>query len=71
MTPNTAFNSEDYYKGMVAIPYKSTSNAIINAMVGQGQIDKIATNAEVFRNINYSNNQPLNTKTSSLDLINK
>lgn len=71
MTPNTAFNSEDYYKGMVAIPYKSTSNAIINAMVGQGQIDKIATNAEVFRNINYSNNQPLNIKTSSLDLINK
>lgn len=67
VTPNS-FGPESYYKGMVAIPYKPEAAAIINAMVGQGPKEKIASIGDVQRNLYHSSNQPLNPNTSGLSL---
>lgn len=65
LTPNKSWNIEDYYKGMIAIPYKDNAAAIVDAMVGHGPREKMASIADVQRNIRYSSNQPLNPSTSS------
>lgn len=67
LTPD-AWGWEDYYKGMITIPYKKESHAIVNAMVGQGPREKTASILDVQRNLNYSNSPSLNRNTSSLGL---
>lgn len=58
----------DYYKGIVAIPYRDDAAAIVDAMVGQGPMTKSATLGDVQRNLKYSSNTPLNRNTSSLQI---
>ena len=58
----------DYYKGIVAIPYRDDATAIVDAMVGQGPMTKPATLGDVQRNLKYSSNTPLNRNTSSLQI---
>lgn len=68
LTPEKFWNVEDYYKGMVAIPYKGEASAIVDAMVGQGPKDKVSTIGDVQRNLRYSSNQSLNPNVSSTAL---
>lgn len=68
MSPNKGWNIEDYYKGMIAIPYRTEASAIIDAMVGQGPKDKVSSLVDVQRNLNYSTNQPLDPNTSGFSL---
>jgi hypothetical protein len=68
MSPDKGWNIEDYYKGMIAIPYRTEASAIVDAMVGQGPKEKVSSLVDVQRNLNYSTNQPLNPNTSGLSL---
>lgn len=68
LTPNKSFNFEDYYLGMVAIPYRNEASAIVDAMVNQGPRERTASILDVQRNIGYSSNQPMNGDTSSTNL---
>lgn len=69
LTPSSFFG-EDYYKGMITIPYRDNSAAIVDAMVGDGPKDRIPLLSDVQRNINYSSNQPLNMDSSATHLTN-
>lgn len=69
LTPSK-FLGEDYYKGMVAIPYKPEAAAIIDAQVHQGPKDNISVIGDIQRNLKYSSNQPLNPNISG-SIINK
>lgn len=51
MTPDKSFNWEDYYKGMIAIPYRKEAAAVVDALVNQGPKDRPATIADVQRNL--------------------
>jgi len=68
LTPKNRIFSEDYYKGIITIPYKENAAAIIDSMVGQGPKDRVSTLLDVQRNLNFSSNQPLNTNNGSLSL---
>ena len=61
-------NITDYYKGIVAIPYRDDATAIVDAMVGQGALTQPAKLVDVQRNIKFSSNTPLDRNTSSLQL---
>lgn len=61
-------NITDYYKGIVAIPYRDDATAIVDAMAGQGPLTQPAKLVEVQRNIKFSSNTPLDRNTSSLQL---
>ena len=71
VTPSKFWNIEEYYKGIVAIPYRDESAAIVDAMVHQGPRERTSSILDVQRNLNYSSNQPLNSNSSSVSLINK
>jgi hypothetical protein len=61
-------NITDYYKGIVAIPYRDDATAIVDAMVGQGPLTQPTKLVDVQRNIKFSSNTPLDRNTSSLQL---
>ena len=67
-TPSKFWNIEEYYSGIVAIPYRDNHAAVIDAMSKAGPREKTSTILDVQRNIGYSSNQPLNTNTSSITL---
>lgn len=69
--PEKFWNITDYYKGIVAIPYKPEATAIVDALVDQGPRARQASVADVQRNIRYSSNQGLNRDTSTMSIINK
>lgn len=68
LTPNKSWHIEEYYSGIVAIPYKENHAATIDAMVNAGPREKTSTILDVQRNIANSSNQPLNPNTSSTTL---
>ena len=70
LTPKSFWSSEDYYKGMIAIPYRDNATAIIDTMVGQGPKEKVSSYSDVQRNILNSSNKPLNDDISAKKLIN-
>ena len=69
LTPNKFFNSEDYYKGMIAVPYRKESAAIVDAQVKQGPLAKQPTILDVQRNL-YFSSQPANETWSAMNLKN-
>ena len=66
--PEKVFNIEEYWKGMVAIPYKKESASIVNSMVGQGPREVVTTIGDSQRNLAYSSNAPLNANVSASQL---
>ena len=66
--PEKFFNIEEYWKGMVAIPYKKESASIVNSMVGQGPREVVTTIGDSQRNLAYSSNAPLNANVSASQL---
>lgn len=71
LTPNKKLNYEDYYKGLIAVPFREGSHAIINSMSDRGPTKPVATIGDVQRNLWYSSNQPNNGSLSAWGLINK
>ena len=69
LTPDKSWNIEDYYKGIVAVPYRKEHAAYVDAIVGQGPLDQPSTILDVQRNIRYSNNMGNNINGSS-DVLN-
>lgn len=69
MTPDKSWHREKYYKGIITVPYKSDSYANVDAMVGQGAKEKVASIADVQRNIRHSANVPITTTRA--DLLNQ
>jgi len=65
-TPD-AWGWEDYFKGMIMIPYKREAGETVNAMVGQGAKEKIQPIGVVQANLT-SSNQPVTRSTSAFDL---
>ena len=57
----------DYYKGMVAIPYRAEASAIIDAMVGKGPMAKPQT-IETYNTNLLNSGQPITGSTSSYGL---
>lgn len=66
LTPD-GWGFDRYYKGIVAIPYRNESAAIIDAMVGQGPKDKIRNLATVQNNLNKSSGQTINASATRLN----
>lgn len=58
LTPDASFNREDYYKGIIAIPFRKEHAAYADAIVGQGPTEKVPTILDVQRNIRNSSNIP-------------
>lgn len=69
MTPSKFWNIEDYYKGMIAIPYRKEHAAIVDGQVGQGPREKVSTILDVQRNIRHSS-QPATGTTRAIQLTN-
>ena len=59
LTPDKSWHLEKYYKGIVTIPYKKESTAIVDAMVGQGPKEKPTSLLDVQKNIKNSSNIPI------------
>lgn len=59
VVPEKSFHWEKYYKGVITIPYKRDSAAIVDTMVGQGPKERPSTITDVQRNIQYSSNIPI------------
>lgn len=67
--PQGGLFGEDYYKGIITIPYRTTHAAVVDALVKQGPRDKISTITDVQRNINHSSNLPV--QTGNADYLNQ
>ena len=65
ITQDKSWNREDYYKGIVTIPYRTTYAAIVDALVNQGPKDQIMGIGDVQRNLRYSSNIPQENTTSA------
>ena len=64
MTPDKSWNREDYYKGIITIPYRQTHAAIVDALVNQGPKEKVSSIEDAQRNLRYSSNMPTENETS-------
>lgn len=56
-TPDASWNREDYYKGIITIPYKKDAAAYASAIVGQGALESQPHIGVVQNNIRNSSNQ--------------
>lgn len=68
LTPDKDWHKEKYYKGIITIPYRTGSAAIVNSLVGQGPTATLPKYADVQRNLFYSNNQPATWNPSAAQL---
>lgn len=64
ITPDKLLLWEDYYKGMVAIPYRANAAGIVNAMVDQGPREQVQNIATYQTNL-LNSNQPVYGQTSA------
>ena len=67
-TPDASWHKEDYFKGIITIPYRKNSTAIVDALVGQGARVQIPNLSTVQTNIRYSNQVPTQGSTSAIAL---
>lgn len=65
LTPNKSWNDEDYYRGIIAIPYLKNASAVVDAIVGQGPKDKAYNILDVQNNLRFSSNMPMGNNTSA------
>ncbi len=63
ITPNK-WGREDYYKGMIAIPYREGHAAIADSQVGQGPRERVSSIEDVQRNLRHSIQVPTGTSSS-------
>lgn len=54
------YNTTDYYKGIIVIPYRDTAAAYIDALAKQGPKDQVSHIVDEQRNITQSSQIPLN-----------
>ena len=63
------FNSTDYYKALIAIPYRTNATAIVDALADQGPKAQISSLTDAQRNITQSSNIPINKDFSGANLF--
>lgn len=68
--PQGGWFGEDYYKGIITIPYRTTHAAVVDALVKQGPKDRVSTIQDVQRNIHHSSNMPITVGSADV-LINE
>lgn len=58
-------DGDNFFKGIIAIPYRKESSAVVDALSGVGPIGRQSTVSDVQRNLNKSSGIPTNSFTSS------
>jgi hypothetical protein len=71
IVPNKSWNKEDYYKGIITIPYRQGAFSIIDSMVNQGPLEQVSTYGQVQKNILNSSGSSIRGDTSGFGLNNK
>lgn len=69
IAPDKRFNIEDYYKGIVTIPYRNNITAVVDALVKQGPTDRVSSIMDVQRNI-WQSNQPASIGSGNAQQLN-
>lgn len=62
------FNSTDYHKGIIAVPYRDNAAAMVDAMAKQGPKNQVSNLEDVQRNIIYGSQIPVNRDFSAANL---
>jgi len=70
MTPNKFWNINDYYKGIITMPYRKDATAIVDAQVGQGPLERQQSISDVQRNLLNSTQPGVIGSGSAMALVN-